>query len=279
MFFNTDIKANLLPRGTLCLTYDDGPGQSAQEGSGPRTLELASYLHEQEIPATFFVLGSHAAKYPGYLGQLSRWKHTIGNHTTSHPGLVGLAASGGDVVLEVARTAELIAAETSPPVVFFRPPYGNWRETSGSGKNGDKPMSIVARVLNGSALARTHVGPINWDISGHDYDYWRQQRSADECAAEYLAEIDRVGRGIVLLHDSSEDPGIRDRNCTFELTRRIIPPLKRLGYRFIALDAIPQVRSAVRVERQIALQAENGRLVTTGTGDGVLRQQHGDWPG
>ncbi len=52
MFFDQDIIGNRLPPGTICLTYDDGPG--------PETLELGRYLAEQHIPATFFVIGQHA---------------------------------------------------------------------------------------------------------------------------------------------------------------------------------------------------------------------------
>ncbi len=125
--------------------------------------------------------------------------------------------------------------------------------------------------MNRYDLCRSHVGPINWDISGHDYDYWNHGRSAKECAAEYLEQIERIGRGIVLMHDSSEDRSTRDRNRTCELTRLIVPLLKRRGYTFVGLDAIPQVRSAIRVERQCALLASNNRFVAPSDHQGVLR--------
>ena len=122
MFFNVDIFGNRLPTGTLCLTYDDGPGQTAGAGPGPRTLELAEYLYDQGIPATFFILGDHAERHPGVLAQLCRWKHTVGNHTATHPGLVALASAGGNVLEEVSRTSALIRSQVSQPITFFGAP-------------------------------------------------------------------------------------------------------------------------------------------------------------
>ncbi len=263
MFFHVDIKGDQLPTGTLCLTYDDGPGAKKGTGHepGPRTLELGEYLFNEGIPAAFFIIGDHARRHPGVLTRLAQWKHTIGNHTFTHPGLVCLAARGGNVLEEVARTSALIRSEVSQPILFFRAPYGNWRETTGTDPAQDRSTSIVAGILNRHIPCRSHVGPINWDISGHDYDYWRKARPVQECATEYLQAIERIGRGIVLLHDSSEDSSIRAANRTCELTKLIVPALKQRRYKFISLDAIPQVRSAIRVERQCALFASNNRFV------------------
>ena len=81
MFFDRDIKGNQLPPKTLCLTYDDGPGETRGDGSGPRTLELGRYLFVQGIRATFFVVGKNVERYPEVLPQLQAWGHLIGNHT------------------------------------------------------------------------------------------------------------------------------------------------------------------------------------------------------
>ena len=83
MLFHIDIKGDRLPPGTVCLTYDDGPG--------PRTEDLAACLSCRGIAATFFVIGRHAEQRRNVLGRLRDWGHLIGNHTYSHPGLVRLA--------------------------------------------------------------------------------------------------------------------------------------------------------------------------------------------
>jgi peptidoglycan/xylan/chitin deacetylase (PgdA/CDA1 family) len=271
MFFHGDIRGDRLPAGTLCFTYDDGPAQVSGrgDGPGPRTVELAEYLADAGVPATFFVVGQFARESPEILTRLDRCGHLVGNHTDSHPGLVGLVRQGGDAVGELAAADRVIQERAPRPLTFFRAPYGNWRETVGPEHREDRPTSIVAAELNESPLARTYVGPINWDISGHDYDYWRQGRPAEECAREYLDRIGRAGRGIVLLHDSSDDPAIRASNRTFEVTRILVPRLKEQGYRFVRLDDVPQVRSAARVTRLVAWRAEDGRFLGIDAAGGV----------
>ena len=104
MFSHADIKGADLPPKTLCLTYDDGPGQRGSADRVPATAELGEYLAAEGICATFFVIGRHAERYAGVLDSLRRSGQMIGNHTYNHPGLVKLAESGGDVVRELAAT-------------------------------------------------------------------------------------------------------------------------------------------------------------------------------
>jgi peptidoglycan/xylan/chitin deacetylase (PgdA/CDA1 family) len=271
MFFHGDIKGDRLPHGTLCFTFDDGPAQLSDRdrGPGPRTLELAEFLAASDVPATFFVVGKFARKAPEILTRIGRLGHLVGNHTDSHPGLVALVRRGEDAGAELAAADRIIQERSPRPLTFFRAPYGNWRETVTPEHREDRPTSIVAEALNQSALARAYVGPINWDISGHDYDYWRQDRTAEECAREYLERIDQAGRGIVLLHDSSEDPAIRSSNRTFEVMRILVPTLKEQGYRFIRLDDVPQVRSAARVTRQVAWRSDGRRYLGIDAGGRV----------
>jgi peptidoglycan/xylan/chitin deacetylase (PgdA/CDA1 family) len=269
MFFDRDIKGDRLPPRTLCLTYDDGPGETPGDGPGPHTLALGRYLFEQGIGATLFVVGASAARHPKVLRQLGEWGHLVGNHTYSHPGLAELAASGGDVVGELTRTDEEIRPHIAGGVVYVRAPYGNWREKRAPDSAEDRGVSIVAEVCNRSPRLRHHVGPVNWDISGHDYDYWRRGAAAEECLGEYLERTEALGRGLVLMHDSSEEKVVRFNNRTLELTRLLVPRLKAKGFRFVRLDAIPQVRSAARVAYQASLRAADGRVLT-------LRQDDGD---
>jgi peptidoglycan/xylan/chitin deacetylase (PgdA/CDA1 family) len=254
MFFDLDIKGDRLAPKTVCLTYDDGPG--------PHTRALGRYLFEQGIGATFFAVGRHAEGHADLLRQLRRWGHLVGNHTYSHPGLVGVATSGGDVVGEVARADAILRAGAPRGPVFFRAPYGNWREKVATGSPQDRRVSVVAGLLNRSGQFAHYVGPINWDISSHDWEYWERGAPAARCAAYCLRRVEEVGRGIILMHDSSENEAVRANNRTYQATRLLVPALRAKGYRFVRLDTIPQVRSARRVTDQITLGDANGRLVS-----------------
>jgi hypothetical protein len=123
--------------------------------------------------------------------------------------LVALAEAGGDVIGEVTKTDVIIRPYVSAPVIFFRAPYGNWRQKDPRDGQTDLPISIVADILNRSGEFPNYVGPVNWDISAADYDSWRRGASAEECAAAYVQKIERLGRGIVLMHDSSEEEAVR----------------------------------------------------------------------
>jgi peptidoglycan/xylan/chitin deacetylase (PgdA/CDA1 family) len=172
--------------------------------------------------------------------------HVVGNHTYSHRGLVALAQSGGDVAGEVARTDAIIRPYLSGRVAFFRPPYGNWRAKTRPDGPEDAPTSPVADLLNRDGRLVHYVGPVKWDIVAEDWECWRQGVAPEECARRHLEAIDQKGRGIVLMHDSSEDAALRLRNRTMELTELLVPALEERGYRFVHLDEVPQVRAAIR---------------------------------
>jgi peptidoglycan/xylan/chitin deacetylase (PgdA/CDA1 family) len=270
VFFDDDIKADRLPPGTICLTYDDGPGESEGDGPGPHTRELGRYLRDAGIRATFFVVGRHVELHRDSVVALNEWGHLVGNHTYSHPGLVALAESGGDVVAEVERTDALLRPIVGGPVTYLRAPYGNWRQTEevAPGVRRDRSDSIVAALLNASGRFPHVVGPVNWDIVAEDWECWRLGVPPEEAARRYVDEVDRIGRGMILMHDSSDDDALRPRNQTMLMTKRMVPELKRKGYRFVRLDEIPQVRTAAPVRSQVVLAVDGGGPLALDPGGG-----------
>ena len=151
-----------LPPKTLCLTYDDGPGQRGTADRVPATAELGEYLAAEGICATFFVIGRHAERYAGVLDSLRRSGQMIGNHTYNHPGLVKLAESGGDVVRELAATDVLDSVQCGRGIGPFPRPYGNWRQIDPA-TGDDRKWSIVADMLNASGRFSDYLGPVNWE--------------------------------------------------------------------------------------------------------------------
>lgn len=59
------------------LTFDDGPSTTV-------TPEILDILKEENVHATFFVIGSYAEKNPDLLRREKAEGHSIGNHTYSH---------------------------------------------------------------------------------------------------------------------------------------------------------------------------------------------------
>jgi peptidoglycan/xylan/chitin deacetylase (PgdA/CDA1 family) len=233
MFIEEPLDGSDLPPKTLCMTYDDGPGIA--------TPELAAFLQKQRICATFFVVGRHAEGRANRSPSSTYGSHLVGNHTYSHPGLADLLARGGDPVAEVLEN-ERFLGELFPALVRpFRPPYGNW-STAFNGKRLGRELSDRLNSVNELAHC---IGPVVWDISAADYEFWERGDSAEECCAAYLNAIERIDHGIILMHDSSEKPSARLSNRAFETTVLLVPRLRALGYHFVSLFDLPQVRRCV----------------------------------
>lgn len=230
MFELEPIIGSSLAEGVLALTFDDGPGLTDGDGPGPKTERLATFLSDAAIPATFFMCGKHVRELPDLPGRLGALGHVVANHTHNHPDLTR-PEPPVDVVAEVRDTDALIGA--GPGVTYFRPPYGSWSDG-------------VAAALNvDTELAQRYVGPINWDIDGDDWAAWRDGVSPAVCAENYLRATQMQGRGIVLMHDSTADNETwKQANGSLELVQILVPWLRQRGFTFVALDDVPDVRSA-----------------------------------
>lgn len=228
-----------LPPKTLALTFDDGPG--------PRTSELSTYLKNQGIGAGFFVNGK-MIQDNAVLTQLIADGHVIGNHTQTHTSLTGRSTGSGHLddattVTELAQTDALISPFVTANRFMFRAPYGDFDASS-------------AAAINASAMTK-YVGPIYWNIGNNmgphqavDWDCWQPGSdgavlTVARCGDLYVEEIDAVGRGVILLHDPyfiDNDPA---HGGTVDMIENIVPVLKAKGYTFVRIDEVPEIASAL----------------------------------
>ena len=177
----------------LMLTFDDGPD--------PRnTPEILGILAREHVPATFFVVGQNAVRYPGLVGQEIRQGSAVGNHTLTHSGLGhGSVLDRGDLV----GADRIIRATAGYGTRLFRIPYGD-------------PDDNVATVLRAQQLGYTVV---DYDIDTGDWQYRAGQNIP-------LQALDGKGH-VVLMHD-----GGADRTATIRLLPRLIAQAKAAGYTF-----------------------------------------------
>jgi len=269
---------NPLPNGTLCLTYDDGPGTTpTPTGPGPRTDDIGFFLFLQGIPATFFMIGERAVNEPALCSQLMFQGHQLDTHTKTHTWMPWATdpantdpAREQELIDEVVVGASNIGAAINPDSLLLRPPYGAW-------------SAGVADVLNGDPQTRKFTGPIMGDIGAYDWMYWDNLDhdiqtgtttglwTPQDCAEQYYRDITDAGRGTVIFHDDAAVGDPRSAiNRTFELTQLLIPRLIADGYRFIRVDALPQVRSAMLVSSIAGLKAASGYLSPQGGGGGSI---------
>jgi peptidoglycan/xylan/chitin deacetylase (PgdA/CDA1 family) len=253
MFYSESITGCNLPLKTVCLTFDDGPGVTTNDGPGPRTLEIARFLYERSIPATFFVIGEFAATHKSILQKMIEMGHLIGNHSWSHVSLKGRdGQSSADE--EIISTDEVINEVAHPPLKLLRPPYGDWD-------------SNVAGQLNWTT-AHSYIGPIMWDIEGRDWHFWLTEKNVQSCACAYIKSINQSARGVILFHDCSKELGILSNMWPLELIQIVVDWLQQNNFRFIRADSIPQVEDAASISSVIALQTHGGHYISPQLGGG-----------
>jgi peptidoglycan/xylan/chitin deacetylase (PgdA/CDA1 family) len=154
----------------VALTFDDGPDPD----STPGFLEV---LGGRAARATFFLLGSMAARAPQLAAEVAAAGHEIGVHGWDHRYLTlrGPRSTRDDI----ARAADAIAAATGVVPRLYRPPYG---------------------VLTGGALlAARQLGltTVLWSDWGRE---WTRGATPESVYAALTRDL--RGGGTVLLHDS-----------------------------------------------------------------------------
>ncbi|MCK9525815.1 MAG: polysaccharide deacetylase family protein [Limnochordia bacterium] len=186
----------------IALTFDDGP-------DGKNTALLLDLLAEEEVSATFFVLGEQALQYPDLLRRIASEGHELGNHSFSHPDMRKLT---NEHILqeELESTSQLITDLTGLAPMLMRPPYGALR---------DETIEFLAE--GGWTI-------INWSIDSFDWD--TEQNSASEITQKVLKY--RHPGAIVLMHTGDGLDG------TITALPAIIASLREEGYRFVTISQL-----------------------------------------
>ena len=180
----------------IALTFDDGPG--------PSTPALVRYLIANGVPATFFLVGRAIAERPDVVARQIRAGFALGTHTEGHRRLSARTLEQQtDAILD---SADRITRLTGHAVRLFRPPYG----------------AFDADTL--SVLRARRMLMVLWSIDTRDYAARRPRQIVDAVLRDA-----RPG-AIVLLHDG---PGRRPQTLT--AVRRLVPALRRRGYRLVSL--------------------------------------------
>lgn len=105
-----------LPVGHFALTFDDGPHSSLTE-------KLLHILKEEDVQATFFMVGQRIVTSTPIISRMVDEGHTVATHSYSHADLTRLPFEKGALEVQDAFKAlyAVIGDKMSP---FFRFPYG-----------------------------------------------------------------------------------------------------------------------------------------------------------
>lgn len=176
----------------VSLTFDDGPSPV----STPVLLEL---LARYGLPATFFVVGRQAAKYPELIAAILAHGHSIGNHSLRHDPFLMLRSSR-TLREDIHATQEILRKQGVIPAVF-RPPVGitGPRLKQALAEENLAAVTYSCRALDlgnrniddlsGKILRRLQPGDI---IMLHDLPPWRADPGAEENIDSLQREFDRL---------------------------------------------------------------------------------------
>lgn len=156
---------------TVALTFDDGPDND----STPAFLDTLAALR---TPATFFILGSMAARAPHLLRRIRDEGHEAAVHGWTHRNHLRLTPAG--VYTELARTSDLLERVTGASPTWFRPPYG------------------VLSTGSCLAAARLRLQPLLWTAWGRDWE----ATATPQSVADTLRRGGLRPGATLLLHDS-----------------------------------------------------------------------------
>jgi len=216
--------------GVVALTFDDGPDPTWT----PRILDV---LRREHVPATFFVIGQQAERYPKLLRQELAEGHVIGDHTYSHPNLATLPAWRAR--LEINGAAWAVEGATGRRPVLFRSPYGEGDAAPNSRKKG--PDQLAADL---------GFHPVGWTDDTNDW----QNHGPDTIVHAALGQLSE--RTVILLHD-----GGGPRAQTIAALPRIIDALKAKGYLFTTADALDGATPEAYAVRRGIVASVRGLMV------------------
>ncbi len=189
-------------RKVVALTFDDGPNPQAT----PRILDT---LGEKGVRATFFVLGSHAERWPELVRRISHEGHQLGNHGYFHRKLQ--FKSPFYVSRDIRLGIRAIKRAGAPAPRYFRAPHGF--------------RSPWTTPIANSYGERT----VGWSLGVWDSD----RPGVDEIVRRTLEGVSPGS--IVLLHDGDGYNPNGDRMQTAAALPHIIDRLKDDGYEFRTL--------------------------------------------
>ena len=200
MLFGTIIDRVETERKVVALTFDDGP-------LPVHTDETLRLLAQNNVRATFFVIGKDAETYKDELSAVVRAGHALGNHGYSHRAL--MFASPARIASEIEMTDQAIRAAGYEDAIPFRAPYG---------------YKFVALPLY---LARHDRPDISRDVLVDE----GSERSAEAIATDVVAKV-KPG-SIILLH-----PHYDHTASTRAAIPLIVNELRTSGYTFVTVPEL-----------------------------------------
>lgn len=189
------------------LTFDDGPSKKV-------TVPILDLLKQENIKATFFVLGSRAELYPEIVKRAYEEGHYIANHGYSHE-YTQIYDSALSVLEEYNKTNQVVKnaiGNTMYNTNIFRFPGG-----SVGGKYHD--VKEEAKAL----LEQKNIASVDWNALNGDAEGIKTEQGLFERLKETILNKNSL---VILMHDAA------DKIKTYNALPQVIEYLRQQGYEF-----------------------------------------------
>lgn len=198
----------------IYLTFDDGPS--------PNTKKVLDILNDENVKASFFVIGNQIDNYKEVIEELEDSGMCILPHTYTHEYRM-IYKSADDYFNDLQNCKDKIEQVLNKKIVnFIRFPGGVHNELLRK----DVFERIKQKFLNDKIYF------IEWNVYGFDAE--RNPKTSYEITNSTIRQLGFENKAIVLLHD-----GFGNKN-TVKALRDIIRKAKKLGYKFRTLEEITE---------------------------------------
>ena len=185
------------PGKVIALTFDDGPTQN--------TRTILKVLSDNDVKATFFMLGDLVDRNPEIAAEVANAGHEVASHSIDHKNLQKMSLA--DAQEQVERSFNSIETATGIRPTVMRAPYGAI----------DKKLA--------EALDTTFI---QWTVDPEDWKYRDGKQVYNNVFKHVKAD------SIILLHDIHA--------TTTDAVKLIVPELKRQGYKFLTVSELIEHR-------------------------------------
>src|SRR5208337_3147066 len=199
----------------VAITFDDGPDPNW-------TPIILDVLKREQVPATFFLIGVQADRFPGITSRIYREGHEVGNHTFTHPDISSM--SNRLIRLEVNLTEQLFVSRLGMRTILFRPPYSIDQEPD----TADEVRPLQVPQAMGYITVGDKIDPNDWKED--------PRPTAQQIAERVITHLPPCGAdtrfcgSIILLHD-----GGGDRSQTAAALPAIIQGIRAKGLQIVPL--------------------------------------------
>ncbi|MDO4283251.1 MAG: polysaccharide deacetylase family protein [Clostridia bacterium] len=188
----------------IALTFDDGPSKYT-EG-------LIDELKKRNVPATFFLLGENAQKFPSAIQLEVDAGNEIGIHSYKHNLFTKL--TNNEINEQILLTKYMIFSEVDIHISLIRVPYG----------------SINDRV--NEVLKENHLTNILWTVDSKDWKF----RNVTKIYNYVLKNI--KGNDIILMHDIY--------STSVKSATLLVDKLQSDGYVFLTVSELLEIENLAK---------------------------------